>query len=42
MKAKTTCFGPNRPASGFYLKELNTLRLGEADMRFYITTVQDG
>ena len=23
-------------------KELNTLRTGDADLRFYVTTVQDG
>ena len=25
-----------------YHRELNTLRTGDADLRFYITTVQDG
>ena len=28
--------------AGFYNRHLNTLRTGDADLRFYITTVQDG
>ena len=26
----------------FHVKHLNTLRTGEADLRFYVTTLQDG
>jgi len=39
-----TCFGL-RPSSGslqLSLANVNTLRTGDADLRFYITTVQDG
>jgi len=26
----------------FYTEDFNTLRTGDADLRFYVTTVQDG
>jgi len=36
-RLNTLCVKPNRNA-----KHLNTLRTGDEDLRFYITTVQDG
>jgi len=34
------CEAENSPPSSGY--DINTLRTGDADLRFYITTVQDG
>ena len=35
-----TCFGPS--LDHLQANVLNTLRTGDVDLRFYITTVQDG
>jgi len=37
-----TCFDPMGSSSGGYQKQINTMRTGDADLCFYITTVQDG
>jgi len=47
-KTAPTCFGAVTPSSGsalFVLAKVtvvNTMRTGDADLRFYVTTVQDG
>jgi hypothetical protein len=46
-KLLRSIFGPKRDEikeewRKLHIEKLNTLRTGDADLRFYITTVQDG
>ena len=36
------CAGMNREYDDSVVGKISTLRTGDADLRFYITTVQDG
>ena len=48
MRGAPTCFGFSQPSSGSHYMcfakviSINTLRTGDADLHFYVTTVQDG